>query len=57
MLRREPQEQARAAYAALALNRAMRNANTSEAFEAKALGGDGVEVPAASWRRGRHFEI
>jgi hypothetical protein len=31
----------------LVLNRAMRNVNTSVALEAKALGGDGVEVPAA----------
>ena len=43
----EPQEQARKVYASRALNRAKRNVNTRVALEAKALGGDGAEVPAA----------
>jgi hypothetical protein len=47
MPRREPQVQARKAYASRVLNRAKRNVNTRVALEAKALGGDGAEVPAA----------
>jgi len=40
-----PQEQARRDHVARALNTAKRNAKTSVALEA--LGGDGIEVPAA----------
>ena len=47
MSRREQREQARRAFAARALKRDQRNAKASVALEAKALGGDGVEFPAA----------
>jgi hypothetical protein len=47
MLRGELQEQARIANAARARKRDQRNAQSSAVFEAGALGGDGVEVPAA----------
>ena len=46
MLHREPQEQARKAFAARARKRDQRNVKTCVAFEAKALGRDGVEIPA-----------
>jgi hypothetical protein len=46
MPRRELKEQARNGYAARALHRDKRNVYTGVALEAKALGGDGVEVPA-----------
>jgi hypothetical protein len=42
MPRREPQEQARRAYAARKLNRAKSNVNTGVALEPKVLGSDGV---------------
>ena len=47
MLRREQREQARIGYAARALKKDQRSVKISVALEAKALGGDGVEVPAA----------
>jgi hypothetical protein len=47
MSRREPQEQARRVFAARARKRDQNNVKTGVALEAKALGGDGVEVPEA----------
>ena len=47
VLQREPQEQARRAFAARARKRDQKNLKTSVALEAQLLGGDGAEVPAA----------
>ena len=47
MSRREPQEQARRVFAARARKTDQNNVKTGVALEAKALGGDGVEVPEA----------
>jgi hypothetical protein len=47
MLRWEQKEQARKAYAARARNRDKTKVKSCVALEAKALGGNGVEFPAA----------